>query len=71
MKTRDRLTSVVTALNALGLAGYLVWLGTSRHRILYTRDGVLFLLPCVAFLFVFACLHHAKKPPREPGEEGA
>lgn len=58
MKAQARLTLVVKIINSLGLAAYLVWLATSHERIMYSGQGVVYLLPCVAFIFVFACLRH-------------
>jgi hypothetical protein len=58
MKARSRLTRVVQVLNTAGFVAYLVWLATGHERILYARQGVLYLLPCIAFVFVFACLRH-------------
>jgi hypothetical protein len=54
------LTALVWALNSAGFLAYLVWLATCRERIMEAREGVLYLLPCVAFLFVFACLLTAR-----------
>lgn len=58
MKAASRLTLLVKIVNGIGLLVYLVWLATSHERILYSRQGVFYLLPCVAFIFVFAYLRH-------------
>jgi hypothetical protein len=58
MKWQARLTLIIQVLNSLGFVAYLVWLATSHERILYSRQGVFYLLPCVAFIFVFAYLRH-------------
>lgn len=63
MTPHPRLLAAVWVLNTLGFAGYLVWLATSHERIMNSREGVVFLLPCVVFLFVFACLRAVR--PRE------
>lgn len=51
-----RLALVV--LNCIGLALYVYWLGTREDLILYSTDGVLYLLPCVPFLFVLIAAWH-------------
>lgn len=66
MTARARLTLAVKIVNSAGFLAYLVWLATSHERIMYSRQGVLYLLPCVAFLFVFACLRYV---PREDDDE--
>lgn len=60
MRPHPRILAAVQAVNAIGFLAYLVWLATSHERIMNSREGVLFLLPCVAFLFVFACLRAAR-----------
>ncbi|HMO52286.1 MAG TPA: hypothetical protein PKE26_13960 [Kiritimatiellia bacterium] len=47
----------ILALNTIGLLGYLLWLVLGHQRILYTQAGVLFLLPCLPFFFVYFFLH--------------
>lgn len=54
------LKTIVVILNTIGFIGYLVWLVTSSDRIFYTQDGVLFLLPCVPFFFVYLFVFHKK-----------
>ncbi len=66
---RTILTWTIALLNTVGFAAYLVWLAGRSQRILYTQDGVLVLLPCLAFLFVFACLWHGRHGPQGPEEE--
>ncbi len=55
-------------LNSAGFLGYLVWLVKgSSHRIFYTQDGVLYLLPCLPFFFVFFSLlrQHPSEAPSD------
>jgi len=56
MTRRPAMEGVVLALNTAGLLAYLFWLVFRSRRIMYAQDGVLYLLPCVAFFFVFAYL---------------
>lgn len=67
MKMRARLIAAVWALNTVGFALYLGWLATCRERIMESREGVLYLLPVVAFLFVFASLWGARARPPGAG----
>lgn len=66
-----RLLNVVLVVNCAGFFGYLAWLAVRDDRILYAQDGILYVLPCVPFLFVFACISHARRRARdaEAGEE--
>ena len=64
-----RLVQLVLLINALGFLGYLVWLAVRNDKIFYAQDGILYLLPCVPFIFVFAYLGHAKRRAREEAEE--
>lgn len=68
MSARTRLTALVWILNSAGFLAYLAWLATCRERIMESREGVLFLLPCVVFLFVFASLWSARARDREAEE---
>lgn len=65
------LINVVLIINSVGLLGYLGWLALRDEKIFYAQDGVLFLLPCVPFLFVFAYLGHARRRAREEAEENS
>ena len=65
------LVNVVLAINTVGLLGYLSWLALRDEKIFYAQDGVLFLLPCVPFLFVYAYLAHARRRAREEAEENS
>jgi hypothetical protein len=55
----------VLVINTLGLLLYLGWLVFSHERIFYTQEGVLFILPCLPFFFVFVFLTRGGKPPPE------
>lgn len=65
MTLRTGVTALVWFLNSVGFLAYLAWLATCRERIMETREGVLYLLPCVVFLFVFASLWSAQVRERE------
>lgn len=62
MRDGFKLEHVVLVVNSLGLLVYLLWLVFRSTRIFYTQDGVLYLLPCVPFFFVFAYVFHRNKP---------
>lgn len=47
------LRSIILLLNSLGLLGYLAWLILGNERIFYTQAGIVFLLPCLPFFFVY------------------
>lgn len=68
MKT-SALVRVVLAVNTLGLLGYLVWLAVRDEKIFYAQDGILYLLPCIPFIFVFAFVVNARRRDRESAEE--
>ncbi len=65
------MTAAVWVLNTLGFIAYLAWLAGSHERILTEREGVIFLLPCVAFIFVFVFLRSARRRDAEAAEEAA
>ncbi len=56
-----RLHLAVLWLNTAGLLGYLLWLIFGQQRIFYTQEGVLYLLPCLPFFFVFFVLLRSGK----------
>jgi hypothetical protein len=62
-RTRSRLEWAVLALNTAGFLGYLLWLVFKGHRIFYAQDGVLYLLPCLPFFFVYLYLLRRREPP--------
>lgn len=70
MSAFSGLERLVLAVNTVGFAAYLAWLVMGSERIFYTQDGVLFLLPCLPFFFVFVYLFRKHKQPGEPSEEG-
>jgi hypothetical protein len=60
--TRAWLPGLVAAINGAGFIGYLVWLASRGRRLFFEPQGVIYLLPCIAFFFVFVCLG-TRKPP--------
>ncbi|MCX7817923.1 MAG: hypothetical protein N2652_01725 [Kiritimatiellae bacterium] len=46
----------VLAINTAGFALYVLWLAGRRRHIFFDPEGAVELLPCLAFLFVFAGL---------------
>ncbi len=56
MKHLSKTEYVVLAVNSLGLAAYLLWLVLGRRQMFYHPDGVLILLPCLPFFFVYLLL---------------
>lgn len=69
MNRHPRITATIWVLNSIGFLAYLAWLATSHERILNAREGVVFLMPCVAFLFVFIYLRAAHRSAAEAGED--
>ena len=65
------LVNLVLAINTLGFLGYLGWQAMRDDKIFYVQDGVLYLLPCIPFIFVFAYLVHARRRAREEAEENS
>lgn len=63
MSERSKLERLVLAVNTLGLVLYLFWLAFGGKRIMRTQDGVLYLLPCLPFFFVFVFILHRQKTP--------
>ena len=56
--------------NTLGFVAFLAWLASmSDRQILREQDGILYFLPCVPFLFVFALLLEPKGRRPAGGEE--
>jgi len=58
MKNWSATDRFVLILNTAGFIGYLAWLAKGQQRIFYTQEGVLYLLPCLPFFFVYAFLYH-------------
>lgn len=60
----------VFLVNTVGFLIYLAWLMAGSQRIFYTQDGVLYLLPCLPFFFVYAFLFGRRgSAPSEPEEK--
>lgn len=66
---RSPLEKLVLVINTVGFLAYLAWLMTSAGRIFYTQEGVLYLLPCLPFFFVYAFL--LGNPRKRNGETEA
>ena len=56
---------VLAVLNTLGFLGYLFWLVFKADSIMYTQEGVLYLLPCLPFFFVYFSLFQKKRATRD------
>lgn len=63
MRPRLSMPGVVAVVNGAGLVGYLFWIAGRGRRIFFDPQGIIYLLPCVAFIFVFACLSSRKGQP--------
>lgn len=64
------LRSLILLLNSVGLLGYFGWLIFGGQRILYTQAGVMFLLPCLPFFFVYFFLFRGGEPSdHDPGDQ--
>lgn len=68
MKVTPTLLRVVALVNSAGFLSYLAWLVLRDDKILHAQDGILYVLPCVPFLFVFACLVQARRDARDAEE---
>ena len=62
------LRRMILLLNSVAILLYLVWLAVWRQHILYSRDGVLYLLPGLLMFFVFAVLLAPRSPPGDDDE---
>lgn len=69
MSSFTGLERLVLAVNTAGFVAYLAWLVMGSERIFYTQDGVLFLLPCLPFFFIYVYLLRKRKQPEESAEE--
>lgn len=56
----------VFLVNTAGLVAYLAWLVFGHPRIFYTQDGIVYLLPCLAFFFVYFFLFRGGQKEPEP-----
>lgn len=65
----SKLEKAVFVINTAGLVVYLAWLMSGMQRIFYTQDGVLYLLPCLLFFFVYAFLFRTHTKSESPSEE--
>ncbi len=43
----------LVVLNTLGFLGYLYWLVFRAGSFMYSQEGVLYLLPCLPFFFIY------------------
>lgn len=68
MSRLPSLRRLILLLNSVAILLYLVWLAGWRQRILYSRDGVLYLLPCLLMFFIFAILLAPRPPPADDDE---
>jgi Ca2+/Na+ antiporter len=66
MTRTDRARRWLLAGDGAGLVIYLFWLATRGERLFYHADGVIYLLPCILFLFVFLYLRHGEPRKEEP-----
>ena len=66
--TVDALRKWVLALNTAGALLFLGWLVFSRERILYTQNGVIYVLPALPFVFIFMFLMR-RPPPAEDHDD--
>jgi hypothetical protein len=56
-------------LNTVGLLVYLFWLVFKAGTFMYTQEGVLYLLPCLPFLFVYFSVFQQRRAADEEDEE--
>ncbi|MBP7828745.1 MAG: hypothetical protein KA248_02380 [Kiritimatiellae bacterium] len=68
MSSRSKLERLILAVNTLGLTVYLFWLAFGGRRIMRTQDGVLYLLPVMPMLFVYAFLLQRRKTTNHASE---
>jgi len=52
----ERLRRLVLLVNTVGLLLFLAWLAWGGQRIFHTQNGVVYLLPCLPFFFVYVFL---------------
>lgn len=69
MSSLTGLERLVLAVNTAGFVVYLAWLVMGTERIFYTQDGVLFLLPCLPFFFIYVYLLRKRKQSEDSAEE--
>lgn len=57
---------MVAFINTLGLLGYLYWLVFTPHKkILYSRDGIIYVIPFLLFIFVYLSLFRGQLRGRD------
>ncbi|HRZ11267.1 MAG TPA: hypothetical protein P5567_02315 [Kiritimatiellia bacterium] len=57
---------LVATINTLGLLGYLYWVGFTPHKkILYSRDGIIYVVPFLLFFFVYLSLFRGQLRGRD------
>ncbi|MBU0676514.1 MAG: hypothetical protein KJ626_00220 [Verrucomicrobia bacterium] len=56
MKPATTTDIAILTINTIGFVGYLAWLVFASGEIFYTQEGVLYLLPCLPFFFVYLYL---------------
>jgi len=66
----QRLHHIILLLNTAGLLGYLAWLVFGHEHILYNQKGVLFLLPCLPFTFIYLFLAKQRHPDGDDDLDG-
>lgn len=71
MKPWSAWERVLLILNTLGFLGWMIWLVVGGTQFLYTQDGIVQLLPCLPFFFVYGFLvHHRHEEDEEKRDEG-
>jgi len=66
----QRLHTIILLLNTAGLIGYLAWLVFGHEHILYNQKGVLYLLPCLPFTFIYLFLAKLRRPEDDYDHDG-
>ncbi len=56
MKSFSFFEKLILLLNSAGFAAYLFWLAVGAGTIFDTQEGVLYVLPCIPFFFVYIYL---------------
>lgn len=59
------LRRLILVLNTAGSLVFLGWLVFSRERILYTQEGVIYVLPALPLFFVYMFLLRRPPPPED------
>jgi hypothetical protein len=69
MSPFGRTELILLVLNTLGLLGYLFWLVFRAGAFMYTQEGVLYLLPCLPFFFVYFSILHRYRASQDAEDE--